>query len=85
MSEVERYQRVKFAIYYNKPNPHVFIHKIGGCACERYGGDHEEERGGWGYFVEEYEAKLFAVAIGKLKNIQEVRKCKDCKFEFDEE
>ena len=78
MDEEERCKQVRFAVYYNNMNPHVNIHKIGIHKLEKNGGNHEHEQGGWGYFVEEREAILFAEAICKLNNHLNVKKCKWC-------
>lgn len=78
MNEEERCKKVRFAVYYNNMNPHVNIHKIGIHKLEKRDGIHKQEQGGWGYFVEEREAKLFAEAICKLNNLPDVEKCKWC-------
>ncbi len=64
---MERHLRVKYAVYYNIMNPHVTIHKIP-AEHELYKKDgyHEKEQGGWGYFVEEYEAKYFADGVFEI-------------------
>ena len=65
----KRYETVKFAVYYNLMNKHVMIHKIGFCNLYKKDGIHMKQQGGWAYFVEEYEARLFAKAMSKLKKL----------------
>lgn len=59
-----RFTNCKFAVYFNKVNKHVTIHKIDCPHIEKHGGEHEKEQGGYGYFVEEYESKNFADSLG---------------------
>ena len=78
---MERNQQCNFAVYFDVPNPHVTIHKIGSssCALEVHGGEHiVEVVSGWRYFVREHEAKSFAEGISKSKNIPEPTYCKKC-------
>lgn len=70
----------KFAVYFNKHNPHVTIHQIGMCPLEMHGGKSvDQNQSGWGYFVNERAAELFAKGIRQLKNIKELKYCKRCR------
>ena len=73
-----RFEQCRFAVYFDKPNPHVMIHRIGSHMLEVHGGDHIDEESGWGYFVEEHEAKSFAEGISKSRNIPNLSYCKKC-------
>lgn len=75
---MERHQEVKFAVYYDVPKPHVMVHKIGSHKLDIHGGEHIYQQGGWGYFVEEREAQVFAKAISTLHNLPEERSCQKC-------
>jgi len=76
---MERFEQCRYAVYFDVPNPHVIIHKIGSHKLEIHGGDHIVEIvSGWGYFVEEHEAKSFAEGISKSRNIPQPRYCKKC-------
>lgn len=76
---MKRFEQCKYAVYFDVPNPHVIIHKIGSCPLEMHGGDHIVEAvSGWGYFVEEQEAKSFADGISESKKIPKSTYCKKC-------
>lgn len=76
---MERNKQCEFAVYFDVPNPHIIIHKIGSCPLEMHGGEHiVEDVSGWGYFVREHEAKSFAEGISKSKNIPQPTYCKRC-------
>jgi len=77
-SKPSRHEKVKCAVYYNIPDPHVTIHEIGKCALETHGGKHAYAQGGWGYFVEEREARTFAESLCTTKKLQGPRRCKKC-------
>jgi len=76
---MKRYEKCKFAVFFDKPNPHVIIHEIGMCPLEMHGGESvDDEQSGWGYFVNEREAQLFADGICKSKDIPEPTNCGHC-------
>jgi len=77
-SRSSRHEKVQFAVYYNMPEPHVTVHRIGKHALETHGGEHAYDQGGWGYFVEEREALTFAESLHKTKKLQGPRRCKKC-------
>ena len=66
---MDRHKDVQFAVYYNLANKHVEVHKIGFCNLYKKNGIHMNQQGGWGYFVEDYEAQLFAKSMSKLKKL----------------
>ena len=75
---MERYQQLEFAVYYNAHNPHVIVHKIGSHKLDIHGGEHTFQQGGWGYFVEEHEARTFAKAIRERHHLPEEQNCQKC-------
>ena len=76
---MERFEQCRYAVYFNVPNPHVIIHKIGSCPLEIHGGDHNVSNvSGWGYFVENNEAESFAEGISTSKNIKKPTRCEKC-------
>jgi len=77
-SKPSRREKVQFAVYYNVPNPHVTIHRIGKHVLEIHGGEHARDQGGWRYFVEEREAMTFAESLHKTKKLPGPRRCKKC-------
>ncbi len=76
MSEERR--NIRFAVYYNNPRGRVVIHRIGCNAIELHGGEHNYDQGGWGYFVEERVARLFAEAMSKAHDRLNVKNCERC-------
>ncbi len=78
-SIMERFEQCRYAVYFDVPNPHVIIHKIGPHTLEIHGGNHiVENKSGWGYFVEEHEANSFAKGVSESKNIPKPSYCKKC-------
>ena len=79
---MERFEQCRYAVYFDVPNPHITIHKIGSHKLEIHGGDHiVPVVSGWGYFVEEHEAESFAGGISASKKIPKLTHCKKC-FKF---
>jgi len=75
-SKSSRHDKVQFAVYYNVPNPHVTIHRIGKHALETHGGEHAYDQGGWGYFGTGREALTLAESLHKGKKLQGPGRCK---------
>jgi len=75
---MSRSTNCKFAIYFNKMNKHVTIHKIDCPHVEKHGGEHEKEQGGYGYFVKEYEVIVFANSLGDFVKLPPATQCSFC-------
>ena len=69
-----------YAVYFNKPNDRVRIHKIGCCGYPKPDGRRDSSvDDGWGFFMEGYAAKAFAIAVSKSKNLHGLNDCHVCK------
>ena len=68
---------LKYAVYFNKNNPHIKTHKISCSDVDKRGIGHKYNQGGWGYFAEKYAAEQFMKAISKHIEI-ESNSCQHC-------
>ena len=68
---------LKYAVYFNKNNPHITTHKIRCSHVDKHDRDHQYNQGGWGYFAEKYAAEQFTKAICQHKEI-ESNSCQHC-------
>ena len=70
----------EYAVYFNKPNPHVCIHGPGCSQIKKRGGTHADEQNGeWAFFAEEDEAREHAKVVSKREKIYSVKNCWYCK------
>lgn len=72
---------VSYAVYFNKWNPHVRIHKVGCCNHVGKNADPEShgEMGGWKFFENEAEALEYAKAMAEMINTYDVGDCVHCR------
>lgn len=78
---MQRYQKSKYAVYFNTHEPHVTIHTLSiHPNPEKHGGDHKHKQGGWGYFVTYFEAYEFANGISLTKDLP-LKQCIRCSKE----
>ena len=74
----DRHRQCEYAIYYNKMNPHVIIHKIDCKHLGKHGEEHEQQQGGYGYFVKKYEVIEFAKGLGGSEKLPSAKYCNHC-------
>ena len=67
-----------YAVYFNEPNYRVRIHKIDFCDYPKSDRD-SSVNDGWGFFMEEYAAETFAVAVSESKKLHDLNDCHVCK------
>ena len=72
-----RFDESVFAVYFNTINKYVTIHKTDRHVLEPNQGGHNNQQGGWGYFVTRFEADEFANSVSTAKKLpfQCCRKC----------
>ena len=76
---MERYENLKFAVYFNKNNLHITIHKIPSThKLDPHRGIHKYNQGSWGYFATKREALEFSKYVSKGRELPEMKHCTKC-------
>lgn len=61
---------LKYAVYFNKMNPHITTHVMGCSHVDKHNTGHKYDQGGWAYFAEKYATGQFVEAISKHLDLE---------------